>query len=61
MSNPRENKTTLTPIRLFRRPTCENNNIEQFNKTFTPLISNSFSHNKNADFSQNLNNTFFFQ
>jgi hypothetical protein len=60
MSNPRENKTTLTPIRLFRRPTCENNNIEQFNKTFTPLISNSFSHNKNADFSQNLNNTFFF-
>lgn len=58
MSNQREN-TTLTPIRLFRRPTFENN-IEKFNKTFTPLISNSFSHKKQEDFSPNYNNTFFF-
>ena len=60
MSTQGENRTTLTPIRLFRRPTFENNNIEKFNKTFTPLISNSFGHKGNEDFSKNFNNTFNF-
>ena len=60
MSTQRETRTTLTPIRLFRRPLCDNNNTENFNKTFTPLISNSFSHNKKSDFPPNFNNTFFF-
>lgn len=58
MSTQRENRTSLTPIRLFRRPICENNNTEIFNKTHTPLISNSYSHNNLTDINKNCNTTF---
>ena len=56
MSNQNNNKTSLTPIRLFRRPDNENNDTQNFNKTFTPLIAKSFNHNKLSEFSQNVNN-----
>ncbi len=56
MSNQNNNKTSLTPIRLFRRPDNENNDTQNFNKTFTPLIAKSFNHNKLSEFSQNINN-----
>ena len=58
MSNQNNNRTSLTPIRLFRMPenVNNNNNIQNFNKTFTPLIANSFNHNKISDFSLNTNN-----
>lgn len=60
MSTQRETRTTLTPIRLNRSPICDDNNIEKFNKTFTPLVPNSFNHNKTSDFSEKFNNTFYF-
>ena len=56
MSNRREIRTPLTPIRLCRNPKSDNNNIEKFNKIFTP--QNSFNCNKDNSFSQNLNSTF---
>ena len=56
MSNRREIRTPLTPIRLCRNPKSDNNNIEKFNKIFTP--QNSFNCNKDNSFSQNLSSTF---
>ena len=44
------NKTPLTPIRLMQSPIADTNTVQNFNKTFTPLISNSFSHNKSSNF-----------
>ena len=56
MSNQNNNRESLTPIRLFRIPDSENKNIQDFNKTFTPLIANSFNHNKISDVSPNTKN-----
>ena len=44
------NKTPLTPIRLTQSPIADTNTVQNFNKAFTPLISNSFNRNKPSNF-----------
>ena len=50
MSINNNNKTPLTPIRLIQSPITDTNSVHNFNKTFTPLISNSFNRNKASNF-----------
>ena len=57
MSTQNINRETSTPLQPLGRPLIENNSVQNFNKTFTPLISNSFSHNKSSNFSPNLTQT----
>ena len=58
------NKTPQTPIRLMQSPIIDTNTVQNFNKTFTPLISNSFNRNKSSNiigdntFSLNKKNSF---
>ena len=44
------NKTPLIPIRLVQTPITDINSAQNFNKTFTPMISNSFKRNKTSNF-----------
>lgn len=57
MSTQNINRETSTPLQPLGRPLIENHSVQNFNKTFTPLISNSFSHNKSSNFSPNLTQT----
>jgi hypothetical protein len=51
-----KSKTPFAPIRLMQSPVDDINSPHNFNKTFTPLISNSLNHNKSSNF--NANSTF---
>ena len=51
-----KSKTPFAPIRLMQNPIADINSPHNFNKTFTPLISNSFNRNNSSNFKAN--NTF---
>ena len=51
-----KSKTPFAPIRLMQNPIVDINSPHNFNKTFTPLISNSFNRNNSSNFKAN--NTF---